>query len=206
MKYRAFLFYPLIFTLMMCLLPAPGICEMQSLNEAEMHDIYAEGFSEFTLTQHGIDDATMKLWLNVNTAQYTEIETLKLGYHDYRNPGTHLWDQDWSYIRIGDGVDAADNFITQGFYFEAEFENFSANSRALKSVTYGVDYAKGRIHADFDSFSGTLNDGNHFNDNLGPGYIQADDSNNGLGGFRLTLSIDGPYVGYWMHFDDARFY
>lgn len=207
MKYKAVLFYPLMITLMVCLLPASGVCGMQSLNETEMDDIYAEGFSEFTLTDNGGDDYTMKLWLNINTAQFTEIETLKMGWHDYRNPGTDQWDQDWSNVQIGEGIDTADNFVTQGFYFEAEFEDFSTNSRVLKSVTYGVDYAKGRIYADFDSFSGRLNDGDHFNENLGTGYLGVNEDNSG-GGFRLTLNADitSPYVGYWMHFDNADFY
>jgi hypothetical protein len=183
---------------------------MQSLNEAEMHDIYAEGFSEFTLTNISGDDYTMKLWLNINTAQFTEIDTLKMGWHDYRNLGTDQWDQDWSNVQIGDGINSADNFVTQGFYFEAEFEDFSQDYRVLKSVTYGVDYAKGRIHGDFDSFSGTLNSGDYTNYNgaaNGWNYIGVNEDNAG-GGIRLTLNADltSPYVGFWMHFDNADHY
>lgn len=216
MKYKAVMFYPLMITLMICLLPAPGICDMQSLDETEMDDIYAEGFSEFTLTDLGGDNFRMNLWLNVNTAQYTEIETLKLGWHDqydYKDPSpTFGWDHEWNNVEIGSGVAAANNFYTEGFYFRAEFADFSdPNLRQLKSVTYGVDYAKGDIHADFITYSGAIDDGdgtpeyNGHRLNLGPGTLTADWDNSTTGGFELSLSLDNPYAGYWMTFDNARF-
>jgi hypothetical protein len=207
MRYKAVLFYPLIITLMVCLLPASGTCEMQSLNEAEMHDIYAEGFSAFTLTPYGglNEHATMDLWFNINTAQYTTIETLKLGYHDYNdpNPPGLGWDHHWNTVRIG-GPLPEDDFYTEGFYIRADFANFEDPiNRQLKSVTYGVDIARGQIHADFESFSGIIGaDPPLYRENLGPGTIQAA----GGGGFELSLSVTNtPYIGYWMTFEDSTF-
>jgi hypothetical protein len=217
MKHNDGLFHPLLIALIIVLLPATGICGMQSLDESEMHDIYAEGFSEFTLSRHGIGnaDATMELWLNINTAQYTTIDTLKLGWHDqynYKDPTPSFgWDHDWNNVSIGSSVDPADNFYTEGFYFKAEFEDFDDPTRRLKSVTYGFNYAKGDIHADFDSYTGTIDDGDGLPEyhghrlNLGPGTITADWDDSRRGGLELSLSIDNPYAGYWMTFDNARF-
>ncbi len=223
MKYKAVLFYPLMITLMVCLLPASGLCDMQFLNETEMDDIYAEGFSEFTLTRHGIGDAdaTMNLWLNINTAQYTEIETMKLGWHgqyNYKDPAPVFgWDHEWNNVKIGSGVESANNFSTKGFYFRAEFEDFDAANRRLKSVTYGVDYAKGTISADFITYSGTIDDSGDGTPeysghrlNLGQGTITADWDDAGPSvpnpsKFELSLSMDNPYQGYWMTFTRARF-
>ena len=194
MKRTSGFFLPLLIALTIFLSPASGICELAALNDTEMHDIYAEGFSEFTMTRHGVGnaDATMELWLNINTAQYTTIDTLKLGWHDqydYKDPTpTFGWDHDWNNVSIGSSVDPNDNFYTEGFYFRAEFEDFDNATRRLTSVTYGFDYAKGDIHADFDSYTGTIDDGdgtpeyNGHRLNLGLGTIAADWDNSGAGG------------------------
>jgi hypothetical protein len=206
MKYKAGFFNLLMITLMICLLPASGICDMQSLDDAEMHDIYAEGFSEFTLTEVG-NETTMNLFLNINTAQYTTIETLKLGYHDeynYKSPDPSLgWDHDWSNVSIGTGVEPENNYITEGFYFKAVFDNFDdPNLRQLKSVTWGVERAEGQVHAEFDSFTGTIDDVPYHRDNLGEGTIES----RGGGGFEFTLSVaPSYYLGYQMDFDDSQF-
>jgi hypothetical protein len=216
-KYKAVLFYPVMIAMIICLFPVAGLSDMQSLDETEMHDIYAEGFSEFTLSRHGIGnaDATMELWLNINTAQYTTIDTLKLGWHDqynYKDPDPNFnWDHDWRDVEIGSGVEPDNNFYTEGFYFRAEFENFDASNRRLKSVTYGFDYVKGDISADFVSYTGVIDDGDGspeyhgHNMNLGQGSIRADWDNSNTGGLELALSIDNPYIGYWMTFENARF-
>jgi hypothetical protein len=237
MKYKAGFFNLLMITLMICLLPASGICDMQSLDDAEMHDIYAEGFSEFKIDIDSSDNATMRLWLNINTAQYTTFDTLKLGYHEeynYKDPNPGFgWDHDWVGVtkngtyypaRIGAGIDADDNFITRGFYFEADFENFGDDmNRRLKSVTYGFDYVEGEIYADFVSYTGTIRDPSNaalvsgHNLNLGPGTITAygenpldpgpvpDPVTYPRSSLELTLSIDNPYIGYWMNFNNSRF-
>jgi hypothetical protein len=216
MKHTSSYFLSLFIAMTICLLPASGICDMQSLDEAEMHDIYAEGFSEFTLNVDPVtDDATMRLWLNINTAQYTTIDTLKLGWHEgynYKDPLPSFgWDHDWQNVSIGSSVASADNFKTEGFYFRAEFEDFNDDvNRRLKSITYGFDYAGGDITADFVSYTGTIDDGDgtpEYNGHrlaLGEGTITADWDGN-RGGLELSLSIDNPYYGYWMTFENARF-
>jgi hypothetical protein len=206
MKRKSGLFHPLLIALLIGLLPATAIGGMRALNDSEMHDIYAEGFSEFTLVENGIE-TTMNLWLNINTAQYTTIETLKLGYHDgynYKSPDPSFgWDHDWSNVSIGTGVEPKNNYITEGFYFKAVFENFDDSSlRQLKSVTWGVDRAEGQIHAEFDSFTGTIDNLPFHRANLGEGTIES----RGGGGFEFTLSVaPSYYLGYRMDFEDSSF-
>ncbi len=206
MKRTSGYFLSLFIALTICLLPVSGICEMRALNDSEMHDIYAEGFSEFTLVEDGAE-STMNLWFNINTAQYTTIDTLKLGYHDqynYKSPDPEFgWDHDWRDVSIGTGVEPENNYITEGFFLKAVFENFDdPNLRQLKSVTWGVDRAEGQIHAQFNSFTGTIDNIPYHRDNLGEGTIES----RGGGGFEFTLSVaPSYYLGYQMDFDDSQF-
>ncbi|MBC2717558.1 MAG: hypothetical protein HF978_19815 [Desulfobacteraceae bacterium] len=197
-------------------LPVSGFCELKAMNDEEMTDIYATGFSDFQINDLGGGITETVAWFNIHTYEYIEIDSLKLGYHDeydYKNPTPSFdWDQDWENITIGtDYEDPSTDFHAEGFYFAAEFENINnPATRELKSFRFGFDYVQGDISADFINFSGTIDNSNdntpEYNGhimNLGPVTITADPGNIGDGGFEISLSIDDYDKGYWVTFDRA---
>lgn len=214
-------------------LPATGVAELRALNDDELTEIYATGFSSFNITSDGTLD-TARAWFNIQAFTYTEIDSLKLGYHsnyDYKdpNPTTSTWDEDWTNVQIGkiessaanDNAgffDPTEDFYANGFYFELDFENIDdPDNRELKSVRFGFDYIEGDIKANFNSFSGTINDEvgtppeyNGHVLNLGLVTITADPNNYGqsdplnrTGGMEISLNIDTYDKGYWVTFDSA---
>lgn len=200
------------------ILPAAGTAELKALNDDEMTEIYATGFSDFSIIHDaatGLD--TTRAWFNIHAYTFTEIESLKLGYHDeynYNDPTpSYGWDEDWENVQIGGALnDPTQDFYAEGFYFEADFENIDdPATRELKSVRFGFDYVQGPISADFINFSGTIDDSNdntpEYNGhilNLGPVTITADPGGvDGTGGFEMSLNIDTYDKGYWVTFDNA---
>lgn len=211
MNFKKIIFSLLFCSLIAIILAANGFCELRALNDDEMTEIYATGFSDFTITDLGGNLSETMAWFNIQAYTFTEIDSLKLGYHDeydYKDPTpSYGWDEDWENVRIGGDLnDPAQDFYAEGFYFSAVFENINdATSRELKSVKFGFDKVEGDIYADFINFSGTINDGigtpeyNGHTLNLGPATISSD----GNGGFEMSLNIDNYDKGYWVTFDSA---
>ena len=220
-----FLFISLL--LITIALPFNGFCELEAMNDDEMLDVYATGFSSFTIQDLGYDDLSeTNAWFNIRAFTYTEIDSLKLGYHDeydYKNPTpSYGWDEDWEDIQIGKiesgaasdnagFLDPTEDFYGEGFYFSAVFKDINnPASRELKSVKFGFDYVQGDIKAVFNSFSGTIDDSydntpeyNGHIMNLGPVTITADPTNTGNGGMEISFNIDTYDKGYWVTFDNA---
>ena len=212
MKNNKILILLIFFLILPFFLPASGFCELKAMNDGELLDIYATGFSSFDIihnTDTGYDEA--RAWFNIRAFTYTEIDSLKLGYHDeydYKDPTPGFnWDEDWVNVVFGTAIDEPENdFYGEGFYFTAAFENIdNPNTRELKSVKFGFETVSGDITANFNSFSGTINDGagapeyNGHTLNLGLATI----TNNGNGGMEISLNIENYDKGYWVTFDDA---
>jgi hypothetical protein len=206
------------------LAPNTARCELKTLDDAQMSDIYAEGFAEFYFGSVGTGLTEAVARFNINTYQFTEIASLKLGYHneyDYKDPNPgYGWDEDWEDITIGgDYTDPTQDFHTKGLYFKAVFENIDdPANRELKSISFGADEVTGEISANFISYSGTIDDSDdntpEYNGhamNLGIKTITAGDYTDGAGGlpdgkasgFDISLSIDGFDKGYWVTFTEA---
>lgn len=194
-----------------------GAAEMEALTDAQMSEIYAEGFSDFT-----IKDGTTKAWFNINTYSFITIDSLKLGYHDeynYKDPnGAYGWDENWEDVVFGQSVDdPSGDFQTKGAFLEAEFENIGqADSRELKSITFGATEVIGDLSANFISFSGAIDDGidntpeyNGHRMNLGQKTIHMKedtdyDSEEDPPEFSISLNLDGYDKGYWVNFNNAE--
>lgn len=202
------------------LIPGTAFCELQSLDDFQLSDIYAEGFSSFRFgtTVGGITPVIAQF--NIDTYTYTTIDSLKLGYHDqynYKDPNPGFgWDEDWTNVQIGGSLnDSTQDFHTQGLFFKADFTNINLpGSRQLKSITFGADYVQGPITADFNSFSGTIDDSANntpeYNGHglvLGTKTITADPTKIGPAtansSFSMSLTIDGFDKGYWVNFTRA---
>ncbi len=209
--------------------PNSAQCELKALGDMEMSDVYAEGFAEFYYETVDADTTNAIARFNINTYQFTEIASLKLGYHDeydYKDPSPgYGWDENWENITIGKiestsatqsagFINPAEDFHTKGLYFIAEFDNIDdPTTRELKSIKFGADSVEGDIKANFISFSGTIDDSNdgtpEYNAhglNLGNKIISAGDltGDGNLGGFSISLSIDGFDKGYWVTFTEAK--
>ncbi len=217
-------FNKILFLFIYCVLitisfPLNGFCELKALDDNGLSDIYATGFADFQINDLGGTLTETVALFNIQAYTFTEIDSLKLGYHDeydYKNPTpTYGWDEDWENVQLGGSLtDPSQDFFGEGFYFAATFENINNSAtRELKSFRFGFDYIQGPISADFISFSGTIDDSNdntpEYNGhilNLGPVTITADPGNLGAGvagGMEISLNIDNYDKGYWVTFDNA---
>jgi len=215
----------ILITLTLIVLPSPALCELKSLDDDGLSEVYAEGFAEFQINDLGGGLTETYALFNIRADTYTEVDSLKLGYHneyDYKDPTpAYAWDEDWVNVQIGKietgslsddagFYDPTEDFIAEGLYLRAEFTNINNSAtRQLKTFAFGVKHAQGDIKAVFNQFSGTINDGagapeyNGHDLNLGPMTITSDPTGSGTGGFEISLSIDTYDKGYWVTFDNA---
>ena len=171
----------------------PSLCAgMHELSDREMAAIYAHGFSTFTLSG---DIATIN-FSGVTLSTWTEIQSMKMGYY---LKGTTAWDNDWTTVSLGT---SATDLVAQGFYIKAGFSGDITNpaTRQLEYVQIGTTSLTGPISANFNSFSGTLDNGvtNISRTNLGAATITS-----GGGGFCLSLQRSGSQMGYTFNWVSA---
>lgn len=160
----------------------PSLCAgMNELSDGEMAAIYAKGFSSFTL-----DGNTVNInFTGVTLSTWTEIQSMKMGY--YLKGGTTAWDNDWTTVSLGT---SSTDLVAQGLYIKVGFSGDITNpaTRQMEYVQIGTTSLTGPISANFNSFSGTLDNGvtNFSRTNLGAATITSTG-----GGFNLTLSRNG---------------
>jgi hypothetical protein len=131
----------------------PSICRagMHELSDGELSSVYAYGFSEFTLNG---DIATLN-FTGVTLSTWTEIQSMKMGY--YLKGGATTWDNDWTNVSLGS---QSTDLVATGLYLEAGFSNITnPATRQLEYVRIGTPNLTGAISANFNSFSGTLDNG-----------------------------------------------
>lgn len=218
MKIKNVIYIFLVFSCFISFLPSTAFSELKSMEDNEMSAVYAEGFSSFSIVNNpvtGYDETIAQF--NIYTDQYTTIDSLKLGYHaeyDYKDPTPIAgWDEDWTNVEIGGDLnDPSQDFHTEGLFFKAAFTDINdPTQRELKSITFGANYAQGPITADFNKFSGTIDDSANstpeYNGHglvLGTKTITADPTNSHAdSSFSLSLSIGGFDKGYWVNFTKA---
>jgi hypothetical protein len=124
----------------------------------------------------------------VTLSTWTEIQSMKMGYY---LKGTTAWDNDWTTVSLGT---QSTDLVAQGLYIKAGFSNITdPATRQLEYVQIGTTSLTGTVSANFNSFSGTLDNGitNISRTNLGAATI----TSNG-GGFYLSLQRSGGQMGY----------
>ena len=167
----------------------PSLCHagMNELSDGEMAAIYAQGFSEFTLTTltDGGGVATLD-FKGVTLSTWTTIDSMKMGY--YAKSGSTLpWDNDWTTVSLGtSGTD----LVAKGLYIEAGFSNINdPATRQLNYLHIGTTNLTGTITANFNSFIGTIGGTSYPNrSNLGSATITSTNSS-----FYLSLDRVGGY-------------
>jgi hypothetical protein len=178
----------------------PSLCAgMHELSDGEMAAIYAHGFSTFTLSTdtNGNSLATIN-FSGVTLSTWTEIQSMKVGYY---LKGTTAWDNDWTTVSLGT---SSTDLVAQGFYIKAGFSGDITNpaTRQLEYVQIGTTSLTGPISANFNSFSGSLDNGvtNISRTNLGAATITSSG-----GSFCLSLSRNGVgnQMGYSFNWSSA---
>lgn len=173
--------------------------ELKNLSDNDLSSVYAEGFSNFTVTSPDgglTTDTTAEF--NILISTYTTIDSLKLGW--YPSGGVDGWDEDWTDVVIGQDITRPeDDLIADGVYFKANFSNIDdPTTRQLNSITFGANSVTGDVSAEFNSFSGTINgvlQPDRTPLNGGSATVTLDNSP-----FSLTLSLTD---GYSFNFGDA---
>lgn len=155
----------LLAMLLVFFLATPSWAGMKMLNDNQLSNVYAEGFSSFTITPGAGGTSDVTALFNIYTSSYITIDSMKMGY--YNDGTTTGWDEDWTNLQIGgptrsslayNGLSTPNqDFQTQGAYMKANFTNLNnAPTRTLNSITLGVTSATGNISALFNSFSGSV--------------------------------------------------
>jgi len=171
-------------------------CSLARLDDSEMSDVVASGFSRFDLdTTTGL----ARVYLNIDSKSFVEVDSLKMGYY---NSG---WDQDWTNVSFGTSAEADGLLVCRGLFIEARFANISDPAvRTLESIMIGTPSMTGPIRATFNSFSGHIEnptDGvlvDGYRLNLGTRTIQSTDSE-----FYIKLSTTGTPTGWWVYWNNA---
>jgi hypothetical protein len=165
------------FTILPSSLSAAGLRE---LSDGELAAVYGYGFSTFTLN----GDIVKLDFSGVSLSTYTDISSMKLGYY---TKGTLGWDNDWTGVKLGTPTT---DLVATGLYIEAGFSNINnPATRQLEYFRIGTPNMMGTISANFNSFSGTLDNGitTYTRDTT---FGAAAITSSG-GGFNLTLSRNG---------------
>jgi len=173
---------------------SPSLClaGMHELSDGEMAAIYGHGFSTFTLN----GDIVNINFNGVTLSTWTTIDSMKMGYY---LKGTTAWDNDWTTVSLGT---SGNDLVAKGLYIEAGFSNITdPAARQLEYIRIGTTSLTGTVSANFNSFSGTLDNGitNNSRTNLGTATITAAANT----GFYLSLVRSGSLMGYSFHWDSA---
>ena len=178
-------------------------CSMVQMDDNELSDVTAAGFSSFTL-----QDGVTRAYLNIEAQTFTQIDSLKMGYY---NSG---WDEDWTNVSLGSSTQ---DLVCKGLYIEANFTNITdGTARTLDSLKVGTPSMTGPISADFNSFSGRIETGGtpgtpdahgtpgtlvlegYRVTTLGTSTITSTNSE-----FYMQLSTSGPQKGWWFYWNNA---
>ena len=176
----------------------PSLCAgMHELSDGELSSVHGAGFSTFTLSTDTNGNSLVALnFSGVTLSTWTEIQSMKMGYY---LKGTTAWDNDWTTVSLGT---SATDLVAQGLYIKAGFSGDMTNpaTRQLEYVQIGTTSLTGDVSANFNSFSGTLDNGvtNISRTNLGAATITSSG-----GGFYLSLQRSGSQMGYTFNWSSA---
>jgi len=129
-------------------LPALLSAEIHKLNDAQLKSIYCQG-----ATNLYIEDDTIRLFLDMHTETYGEIDSVKTGY--YEKNGVEGWDTNWTDLTLGQGMDTP--LVTDGLIIRTEFDDINAANKKLVRIMIGTGHMNGRISGTFTTTTGAVN-------------------------------------------------
>jgi hypothetical protein len=144
----------LITIISLCTLATPAHAWMWEVDDQQLSEVTGEGFSNFTLTKDGSDNATALAYFNITASTYTEVDSLKMGH--YNNGSTTAWDEDWTGVSFGS---PSEDLVCHGLYIQAGFSGISdPSARTLNYLKVGTPSMTGPISANFTSLTGSITD------------------------------------------------
>lgn len=187
----------LVITLTLLLLLSSPVHAFSELNDNELSEVYAEGYSSFTLD---IETGVAKALWNIEARTFTEIDSLKMGYYDNsvaRDGSGFGWDEDWTAVSLGS---ATEDLVCKGLFIEAKFTDITnlTGNRTLDYIKVGTPSMTGPITASFNSFSGSISGTDYHRQNLG---LQTIYSHGGE--FSIQITATGANAGWWFSWSNA---
>jgi len=180
-------------TAMLALMASP-VHAFSEVSDAELSEVYAEGYSSFTLD---IETGVAKALWNIEARTFTEIESLKMGYYDTVGDGSGFgWDENWTQVSLGS---ATEDLVCKGLFIEAKFSYLSdPSARTLDYIKVGTPSMTGPITATFNSFSGHVGGADYHRTNLGAQTVYSHG-----GEFSIQLAMTGPQAGWWFSWSNS---
>ena len=129
------------------ILPASSFAETHKLSDAQLKSIYCKG-----ATNLYIEDNTVRLFLDMHTETYGEIDSAKLAY--YEKDGMYNWDVNWNDLTLGEGMETP--LVTDGLIIRTEFDDISASNKKLTRIMIGTEHMDGRISGNFTTTTGAV--------------------------------------------------
>ena len=129
-------------------LPASLSAEIHKLTDAQLKNIYCKG-----ATNLYIEDNTVRLFLDMHTETYGEIDSAKAAY--YEKDGVEGWDMNWTGLTLGEAMETP--LVTDGLVIRTEFDDISASSKELVRIMIGTNHMNGRISGTFTTTTGAVN-------------------------------------------------
>jgi hypothetical protein len=122
--------------------------ETRKLTDSELKGIYCQG-----ATNLYIEGDTVRLFLDMHTKTFGEIDSAKAGY--YEKDGLYNWDINWTDLTLGQGMDTP--LVTDGLIIRTEFDDINAADKRLVRIMIGTGHINGRISGNFTTTTGAVN-------------------------------------------------
>ncbi|MBI9092711.1 MAG: hypothetical protein JEZ12_26130 [Desulfobacterium sp.] len=132
--------------------PAVSIAKLEMMKDMEMARVTGQGTTNLV-----IEENTVRLFLDVHTETYGEIDSVKAGYYEKTIGETtrYGWDTNWTGVTLGESYDAP--LVMDGLIVRVEFDDIGAQNKRLTGITIGTNNMVGQISGSFNSTTGAIN-------------------------------------------------
>ena len=121
---------------------------LEAMSQKELKETTGQAaFADFTIIEN-----TTRVFLDTHIETWTEVDSLKLGFHQREN--TFGWDQDWANVSFGS---QSNDLIIDGLIIKADFDNLDSPNPTLNRLIIGTNRINGTISGNFKSFTGAYN-------------------------------------------------
>lgn len=171
--------------------PAVSQAKLEKMNNHEMARISGQGTTNLTIEENAI-----RLFLDVHTETYGEIDSIKAGYYEKTiGAATHYgWDMNWTGVTLGESYDKP--LVIDGFVYRVEFDDINAQNKKMTRIMVGTNNMVGQISGSLNSTTGAVNPNVLTPSQTGDPLVMNRDETltgplNVNGGFFIQLNLDG---------------
>ncbi len=169
----------------------PGTClaKLDRMPDSELGTINGRGVTNFY-----VEDNTVRLFLDVHSETYGEIDSIKAGYYEKILEGipSHGWDTNWKNVILGESYE--NPLVMDGLMVRVEFDDITAQNKRLTSIMVGSNNMTGRISGTFASSTGAIHPGVLGQTGDDPITMNRDETLQGPldinGGFFIEMNLD----------------